>query len=276
MHAAAVDAPLVVTHHGNDQYVPTGSPIKRAADYFYANVLLDPILRITDRITLPSLAYLRSSSRLSRYEDKITEIPNGIYPEQYDRPDLAERANKKFGLSPADDLVFFVGNLIPKKGPDLLVEAAKNLPEGTRVVIAGSGPLLETLRNRSPEMVSLPGYVSEDDKIALYNRADVFCLPSRTRTEVFPLVVLEAYASRTPVVASDLETFDPFVKSDTDRRFESENIGALRAVIENLLSSEEDRSRLGQNARRTAQSYQWEEIVTEYETLFQTVIGKLE
>lgn len=271
LHAASVKSPMVLTHHGNDRYVPDGSPVKRILDYIYAEQLLDYILQRSAAVTLPSEAYLSESERLQRVRSKISTIPNGINIAQYDRPETRSIAEGTFGLSPDDNVVVFLGDMIAKKGPDLLVDAAKRFDNAT-VVIAGSGPLLKQCRATAGDSVILPGYISEDIKIALLNRADVFCLPSRTHTEVFPLVLLEAYASRTPVIASDLGTFEGLITESTGRFFPRENAVTLAKTIRTFLANPKEREKLAAGAREAAEKYRWPEIAKLYESLFERTV----
>lgn len=270
LHAKVVDAPLVLTHHGNDRYVPDGSVIKRALDYVYAEKIVDRVLDAATAITIPSMSYIEESPRISRVRSKLTEIPNGVEVGEYDRPGTRGDAEESFGIEPNDDVVAFVGDMIRKKGPDLIVKAAETVSDVT-FVVAGNGPLLEELRAQAPPNVVLPGYVSEASKVALLNRADLFALPSRTHTEVFPIVLLEAYASRTPVVASDLGTFDDLVSSDVGRRFVRENVESLASTIEGLFEGDSNLEMMAGNARDLAGEYEWSAIARQYESLFESV-----
>ena len=271
LHSTRVGAPMVLTHHGNDRYVPNGSPIKRVLDYVYAEIMLDYILQRSAGISLPSETYLTESERLQRVQNKIRTIPNGIDISRYDRPETETQAEATFGLCSDDDVVVFLGDMIPKKGPDLLVDAANHL-ENVTVIVAGSGPLVKQCRDVATDSVILPGYISEETKIALLNRADLFCLPSRTHTEVFPLVLLEAYASRTPVVASDLGTFEGLIDETTGRYFPRDESTALAETISTLLSDKEKRTELSAGARKAAEDYRWPEIAKRYESMFEQVL----
>jgi glycosyltransferase involved in cell wall biosynthesis len=103
--------------------------------------------------------------------------------------------------------VGFLGRLVPIKGVETLVEATSRLA-GTRLVVAGDGPLREAIaaaarRRRLP--LSLLGEVPRE---TLFAQIDVLAVPSVPlvggRTEGAPLVVLEALAAGVPLVASDL------------------------------------------------------------------------
>jgi glycosyltransferase involved in cell wall biosynthesis len=89
-----------------------------------------------------------------------------------------------------------------------LIEAAAILSkEGLdfRLVIAGEGPQLESLRNQSSALslqnrVTFLGRVSEEQLVDVYRAGDCFVLPTRS-LEGFGLIILEAYACGTPVIA---------------------------------------------------------------------------
>ena len=270
IHSVFTDTPLVVTHHGHDRYTPTGSLPRRIGDYLYVNLLLDRILRSADRITIPSMTYLEESERLSQFNRKIREVPNGIDPSKFENtqtlPDV-------YGVTDDDFLVLFVGNLIEKKGPETLLEAVSRMDHDVECVIAGTGPLEEELRRQSPENVQVPGHVSESDKRALFQRADLFCLPSNHRTEVFPIAVLEAYASATPVIVSSLSTFDRFVEPDrTGFRVPRADPDALGDTIAEAFENRSLLDDMTREAKQASAQYCWETVCKNYEDLFLSLI----
>ena len=104
--------------------------------------------------------------------------------------------------------LLYVGQLIGRKGVDTLLRAVGELKDaGCRVslLIAGSGPEREALvalaRQMALEETYFLGEVSYEAVFTLYEQADIVVLPSRR--EVWGLVVNEALASGTPVVASN-------------------------------------------------------------------------
>ena len=86
-------------------------------------------------------------------------------------------------------------------------------------VMIGSGPLEGELRERvfalgmTDRVTFLPPQPDED-LAAWYHAADVFCLPSVARSEAFGLVQIEAHASGTPAISTDLTTGVPFANLD--------------------------------------------------------------
>lgn len=97
-----------------------------------------------------------------------------------------------------------VGRLVPVKGFDVLVEAARSLQGevDAEYVVVGDGPEREALERRAAGLpVRFPGALHEPADVARFLRGlDVFVLPSRS--EGLPNVVLEAAACSVPVVAT--------------------------------------------------------------------------
>ena len=101
--------------------------------------------------------------------------------------------------------VLYVGNLIARKGVDVLIEALRQLDGPTRAVIAGDGDErddLEALATRTGVSVEFLGSVPHDEVPQLMARAQVFTAPSRS--EPLGQVAVEALAMGTPVVVTDV------------------------------------------------------------------------
>ena len=101
--------------------------------------------------------------------------------------------------------IFFVGRHEPRKGLAVLLAAMRRLPDDVVLWVAGEGPQTESLRRRmaGDNRIRWLGRISEEEKISRLRGADVFCAPS-LRGESFGVVLLEAMAAETPIVASDI------------------------------------------------------------------------
>ena len=101
--------------------------------------------------------------------------------------------------------IFFVGRHEPRKGLAVLLEALASLPAELRVWIAGEGPDTGQLRAQAADdpRIEWLGRIEDAEVAARMRGADVFCAPS-LHGESFGVVLLEAMAAQTPVVASDL------------------------------------------------------------------------
>lgn len=101
--------------------------------------------------------------------------------------------------------LFFVGRHEPRKGLHRLLEAVALLDEDLSVWVAGTGPQTDELQRRfaGDPRVEWLGRISDEEKFSRMRGADVFCAPS-LGGESFGVVLLEAMAAGTVVVASDL------------------------------------------------------------------------
>ncbi len=104
-------------------------------------------------------------------------------------------------------VVLFVGRHEERKGLAVLLQAAASLPPDVVVWVAGEGPQTDELRARFPsERIEWLGRVSDAERDARMTAADVFCAPS-LGGESFGVILLEAMACGTPVVASGISGY---------------------------------------------------------------------
>jgi len=140
--------------------------------------------------------------------DSVRVIPNGVVAEEFEHRDDGG-FRRRFGLGDAPFLLF-VGRLNPIKGPDLLIEAFASVTERFphhRLLLAGSDEgmlarLTELVeRHALQQRVRFIGHISDETKSAAYHAAELLIIPSRQ--EAMSMVVLEAGAAATPVIATD-------------------------------------------------------------------------
>lgn len=215
--------------------------------------------------------------------DRVVVIPNGVDASRFDAlraMDLTEfRAQY---ARPDEKIIFHVARLVYEKGADLLVEAAprvlNRVPEA-KFVIAGRGPLLDTLRRRVHEMslgdkVLLSGFVSDDDRDRLYVAADVCVFPSRY--EPFGIVALESMAAGTPVVVSDVGGLGSVVESGrTGFTAYPENIDSLADAIVRVLHDTVTSARLAEQALEVVQERMtWPVIAHQTVASYQDLVSR--
>jgi glycosyltransferase involved in cell wall biosynthesis len=153
--------------------------------------------------------------------------------------------------------VLYVGRLVYYKGLDVLLRAM-TLTDGA-LVIVGDGPLDGTLRRQIARLglgdrVVLLGRRTDAEVRGLYQRCDVFVLPSTARTEAFGLVQVEAMLSGVPVISTDLPTGVPWVNEHgvTGLIVPPGDAAALAAALRRLLEDAPLRAKLGDTARERA------------------------
>ena len=116
-----------------------------------------------------------------------------------------ERFAKATPWPPAGPTVLFLSRHEERKGLDVLIKALPFLPAHARVWVASDGPDTARLRAAAAgdERVEWLGRIDEGEKIRRLRGASVLCAPS-LRGESFGMILLEAMAAETPIVASDL------------------------------------------------------------------------
>jgi L-malate glycosyltransferase len=144
-------------------------------------------------------------------------IPNGVST-LFD-PEAAGRVHKELGLSASDPLVVHVGNIRPHKGHDMLIEAARRMAAArsdvTIVSIGGEkhpGDLAR-IRALAGDLPNLRFLGRRSDARSFITSANVFVNPSTV--EGLPVSILEAMASRTPVVATAVGGVPSIIHNET-------------------------------------------------------------
>ncbi|MBV8160398.1 MAG: glycosyltransferase family 4 protein [Acidimicrobiia bacterium] len=128
-----------------------------------------------------------------------------------------ERFSKATPWPTAGPTIFFVGRHDPRKGLAVLLDALRRLPSDVRLWVGGDGPETERLRACSggDPRVEWLGRLDDDQVARRLRGADLFCAPS-LHGESFGVVLLEAMAAQTPIVASDLPGYRNVARAGHD------------------------------------------------------------
>jgi D-inositol-3-phosphate glycosyltransferase len=172
----------------------------------------------------------------------------------------------------------FVGSLIPRKCPDLLMDAIAETD--VPCVFVGDGPMRARLERRAQELgisdrVALVGSLPPHELRGLYSEADLLVLP--TVSDTFPLVALEAMACGTPVLATRVSGLPEMIEDwQTGFLVKPGDIGQLAMGIRFLSGDEKLRRRMGQNGRkRVLEGFLWPDVTERYLTVFRSAAGLL-
>ncbi|GAA0471513.1 glycosyltransferase family 4 protein [Halococcus dombrowskii] len=188
-------------------------------------------------------------------------VPNGIDTERFS-PE-GEESNRITG----DPAVLFVGRLVEGKRPGDALSAIERVREThpeARLHFAGKGSLRADLEQRVAERglddaVAFLGEVPHEEMPELYRGADLFVLPSRA--EGLPRTVLEALASGTPAVTSNLAQLVPMV----EKAGITVSVGDWKGfadALDELASSPEHREAYGKRGRElVVTEHAWSDTV---------------
>ncbi len=181
-------------------------------------------------------------------------IPNGV-----DIPPAADPGDR-------DHRVVFIGRHEPRKGLPILLQAwpAVYKRTGARLRVIGADPLAVRLlmtRLRVPEEgIDVLGWISDGHLTAELARAKALVAPS-LGMESFGMVLTRAFASATPVVASDIPGYRGVVAEDTGILVPPGDPAALAEGVASLLADEGRRRAMGAAARELACSrYSWDDV----------------
>ncbi len=180
----------------------------------------------------------------------LTVIPNGVDTARY-RPRDRAAARRALGL-PVDGHVVLFGSTEARKGGALLAKALELVPPppGTTVVTVG-----EDASGAGPRVGEVHlGRVRDEERMAtVYAAADLFV--QAALAENLPNTVLESFAAATPVVAFAVGGVPEAVRHlENGYLAPPADAAALGAGIATLLGDDALRARLGQRARRLAET----------------------
>lgn len=167
---------------------------------------------------------------------------------------------------PEGKVIFFVGRHEERKGLGVLIEAMADMGDDVRLWVAGQGPQTATLKAAAAgdRRIEWLGSVGESEKRARMLAADVFCAPSLAG-ESFGIVLLEAMAGRTVVVASDLPGYRNVARDGREAALAP--IGeprGLAAVIKKVLSDEAMRETLISGGMERAARFSMARLASTY------------
>ena len=238
-----------------------------------------PILKVAaDRLNGRIAVSEAAAEYASRYfPGDYSVIPNGCNTAKFAKPLPRPDTLRDDSIN-----VLFMGRLGEKrKGLQYLLGAYSTLKwryPNLRLVVVGAGPpdmaSYRLMGERGIDDVVFTGPVSDAEQPAYYQHADIFCAPN-TGKESFGLVLVEAMASGTAVVASDIPGFAGVATHEHDALLvEPSNESAIRNAIGRLLDDPAMRHKLAARGRATAARYRWESVTDRVVDYYQEVIAK--
>ena len=215
-------------------------------------------------------------------DSKIVVRRNGIEMPREFSP--AGSFRNEWGIAKDAKLVLFLGRLVSKKSPDLMLEAFSrwrrrgNGSQDSALVMAGPDEgdgFRRQLEGTAAQLglngsVFFTGALYGDTKWAAYRDADVFVLPSQN--ENFGNTAAEAVACGTPVLVTDRCGIAPLV-DERAGLVVTHDCAALEAGLAQILDDPGVAARLRAGCKGVADSLSWAEPLAEMEALYQNLIS---
>ncbi len=241
------------------------------------------VLEIAERIVATSPQEKEHMRTLVSTKGNIDIIPCGTDIERFGRVER-KAARRELGIDPETKLVMYVGRFDPRKGIETLVRAVRESKLfGSKdlklIICGGSRPGHSDGDERDriekivgelgmSQMTEFPGRISQDDLPSYYAAADVCVVPSHY--EPFGLVAIEAMASFTPVVASDVGGLQfTVVNEETGLLAPPQDVRGFANAIDRILSDAAWAEELGQAARKRVENkFSWDGVAMQLGELY--------
>jgi len=255
--------PHLVTYH-NDVVIPPrvgGTPLHgflaRRIERWHEQ-LLRPVLDAAAAIIATTRSYAETSPVLKEYLEKVEIVPNAISVADFvPGKDAGER----------EAIVLYAGRLVEYKGLGRLLEAMRGV--AARLIVVGEGKdrgRFEILARRYGVLAEFTGRLPDAELKSWLRTARVLVVPARSRLEAFGIVLLEAMASRTPVVASSSPGVAEVAQHGGLVFGEPEE---LALHLSRLLEDDALATQLGRKGRAAVErEYDWHGVLDKLEALY--------
>ncbi len=201
-------------------------------------------------------------------------LPNGVDVERFAKADPWPTPVTGEPMSEPERAILFVGRHEPRKGLGVLLEAFAGLPAGEAVLwVAGEGPATAKLRATAPPGVSWLGRISDGELARRLRAAAVFCAPS-LHGESFGIVLLEAMAAGTPIVASDISGYRDVARAGREAVLvEPGDPAKLRQGLRQVLDEGDLAAELVDAGTTRAARFSLERLAERYVPIYEAVIA---
>jgi len=256
--------PIVATFHAAG----------RSSSYRFLKPVLKPLTkRIDHRVAVSNDAKMLVERH---FPGEYEVLFNGVeLPDTLDSPS----SNEASAIAPSDPSVLFVGRHEERKGLSTLLEAVELLfrERNIRIVchIIGQGPDTDRLRQRFADVdrYRWHGQVTESEKMQRLRDATAFVAPA-LRGESFGVVLLEAMAASTPVIASDIAGYRNVATNGVDAVLvQPGDSHDMADAIQRLIADNELRMKLINGGLQRASSMSMERLASLYVDRYRQVLN---
>jgi phosphatidylinositol alpha 1,6-mannosyltransferase len=266
--ASRTGRPLVATNHFMPENLAAHTPIPRPLQrvgYRLAWKDLGRVFGKADAVTAPTPRAVELLVRSAGLRDAFP-VSCGIDAERYH-----DAASREPGAVPS---ILFVGRMDQEKRVDELIRAFAALPAGVaaELDLIGDGPERADWTSLAQSLgiadrVRFRGFVSEEELLEAYARAEVFCMPGVA--ELQSLVTLEAMSACTAVIAADAMALPHLVRPGRNGwLYQPGDVAELTGRLTTLLGDAGLRRRMGAASREMVAEHSLEATLTTFEGVY--------
>ena len=213
--------------------------------------------------------------RENGFNDRAIPVSCGIDVDRYRQ---RARAYRRRNPDPETRTVLFVGRLDEEKHIDDLLRAMSLLrtKAPTRLEVVGDGSLRESFEELAGELgiadrVHFHGFLSDDELLDAYARADLFCMPSIA--ELQSLATMEAMSAGTPVVLANAMALPHLADPGQNGwLYPPRDVHALASAIDEVLVDRETINRMGQASERMVSKHDIDAVLGQFESIYHHVM----
>lgn len=187
---------------------------KFAMNFFFKYFLA--LYRRANHVVVVNPIFIEPLGKYGIPAERITYIPNFVSEETFKKVSSADKSaiRAKYGIKDDTFVVLGVGQVQTRKGVLDFVKVAESLPDTTFVwaggfsfgAITDGHKELKKVMDKPPANVKFIGIVPRPEMNDVYNMADLLFMPSYN--ELFPMAILEACSSETPLLLRNLELYE--------------------------------------------------------------------
>ncbi len=244
---------------------------------FYGYVIA--FYRRMDHIVVVNPAFIPKLEKYGIAANKITYIPNFVNRDEFHPVNDEEKRalREKRGYDPIRFMVLGSGQIQTRKGVLDFVKLAKRNPQIQFVWTGGFsfGKItegyseLEKIVKDPPNNLAFPGIIDRAKMVDYYNMADLFLLPSYN--ELFPMSVLEAFSTNTPVMLRNLDLYKAIIDGDY---LPAENVDDMDTSLKMLSASPEKLENLATKAHQASERYSEDHLAQVWYDFYNQQAGK--
>jgi glycosyltransferase involved in cell wall biosynthesis len=263
--------PVVYTMHDASPWIVSYSGAPERAFRKIAYLLIDiPCLKCVRQVIAVSPALAHEARRLGTPASRVAVVPNGVEIPLVEARKPAKLGRGQYGL--------FVGQLVPRKNVELIVEAAKRLGNlDVRFIVVGDGyarlSLMELARRLGvEEKVCFTGYVNDDVLANYFERAGFFVFPSLA--EGLSLSLCEAMSYQLPAIAARLKVYEGLLQDGMNcLLFNPSVVAELEALIRRVYSDHDLATKIAKNGASMVRSrFSWEIVCKQVIAVYEEIL----